>query len=155
MHKIWAKCDRRALAVGVFSLSMLLFSYIGTCMLSHRWPHYQTLLALKLKLAFSITLLLPLRFDVFSKGQVRASTRCVHFCVSAPCDSSHSCTGICLKCVQPYGGWKVNPLISPWTQLALWLAEGRPGCAPSSEARGDLSKRGGQREREERRGIRD
>lgn len=26
-------------------------------------------------------------------------------------------------------GWKVNSLISPWTQLALWLAERRPGCA--------------------------
>lgn len=24
-------------------------------------------------------------------------------------------------------GWKVNSLISPWTQLALWLAESRPG----------------------------
>lgn len=57
--------------------------------------------ALKLKLAFSITLLLPGCFDVFSKGQVcaRLSERvCARVCWLF----SFMCVGICLMCVQPY-----------------------------------------------------
>lgn len=49
---------------------------------SLRWQQYHMHFALKLKLAFSITLLLPDCFDVCSKGQVCVSVSvCVYKCV--------------------------------------------------------------------------
>lgn len=54
---------------------------------SLRWQQYHMHFALKLKLAFSITLLLLGCFDVFSKGQV-----CV--CARVCSDSSHSCVSV-------------------------------------------------------------
>lgn len=67
---------------------------------SLRWQLYHMHFALKLKLAFSITLLLPGCFDVFSKGQVCV---CIHACVHGCWLFSLMCVGICLMCVQPYG----------------------------------------------------
>lgn len=69
--------------------------------------------AVRLKLAFSITLHLARCFDVFSKGQVDACM-CVseHVCSAGMHThvrarafrlSPFMCVGICLMCVQPYG----------------------------------------------------
>lgn len=71
---------------------------------SLRWQQYHMHFALKLKLAFSITLLLPSGFDVFSKGQVCACLS-EHVCarVYVCWLFSFMCVGICLMCVQPYG----------------------------------------------------
>lgn len=77
--------------------------------------------ALKLKLAFSITLLLLHFFDVFSKGQVCV---CVSACACV-CAHAHALALFIHVCRYLFDvcpalrGWKVNSLISPWTQLAL------------------------------------
>lgn len=69
------------------------------------WQQYHMHFALKLKLAFSITLFLLGCFDVFSKGQVCV---CAYLSVCAVRAwvcwvFSFMCVGICLMCVQPYG----------------------------------------------------
>lgn len=113
---LWAKVSKRQDCFVVF-----LFLYMS----SLTWQQDHMHFALKLKLAFSITLLLPGSFDVFSKGQV-----CVCVCVRVRCGSlfTHVCWYLFDVC-PALQGWKVNSLISPRTQLALWLAERRPGCA--------------------------
>lgn len=85
--------------------------------------------AVRLKLAFSITLHLARCFDVFSKGQVdvcmclsehvcSAGMRaCVHACVGVPALCLHVCRYLFDVC-PALRGWKVKCLISPRTQLA-------------------------------------
>lgn len=88
---------------------------------SHGWQQYHMHFALKLKLAFSITLLLLGCFDVFSKGQVCVCVylgMCVHACVCALGLFIDVCWYLFDVC-PALRGWKVNSLISPWSQLAL------------------------------------
>lgn len=81
--------------------------------------------AVRLKLAFSITLHLASCFDVFSKGQVdvcmclseHVCSAGMRACVGVLALSVHVCRYLFDVC-PALRGWKVNSLISLWTQLA-------------------------------------
>ena len=64
----------------------------------------------------------------FQKGRCVCLSVCVCVCVCALGLFIDVCWYLFDVC-PALQGWKVNSLISPWTQLALWLAERRPGCA--------------------------